>query len=595
MKNMKVSKKLFLSFSIVAALMLVVGIVGIIGMTQINQATTEMYSSYSEPLPKLGKATEMLVTIRAYLRDIIINTATNEPAKVEEKRSKITDFMQTMEENMEAYRESIVDPEAFRLFEEAQDLYETDIKEAVNRIYDLARTDIGIEEHYAVLSEYAAAADKIVENFDRCTQIKVERSAAANISSNTLSSTLLTLIVVLLVLALVFAVFMAVYISGLISKPLSFITAIFAKAGHAGDISISQADAGLMEKYSGNRDETGQLIGSASDFIKRVVDVSKALELVSDGDLRTDITPLSEKDTLGRSVHKMTENLNSMFGEINSSTVQVSNGSKQIADGAQSLAQGSTQQASAVEQLSDSVSNIATQTQQNAGIAREAADLSGKIREIAEKGSQQMDNMMEAVREINDASGEIGKVIKVIDDIAFQTNILALNAAVEAALAGAHGKGFAVVAEEVRSLAAKSAEAAKDTGGLIENSIAKANLGMQIATETAASLDEIVTGIVRSSEIVEKIAQSSDEQAEAITQIHTGIGQVAQVVQLNSATAEESAAASEEMSSQSNMLETLTSRFKLRIGGERYFEASREQTETSGLPIAVGDAGFGKY
>jgi methyl-accepting chemotaxis protein len=203
-----------------------------------------------------------------------------------------------------------------------------------------------------------------------------------------------------------------------------------------------------------------------------------------------------------------------------------------------------------------------------------------------------MHAMMEAVQAINDASQSIGKVIKVIDDIAFQTNILALNAAVEAARAGAAGRGFAVVAEEVRNLAAKSAEAAQDTGTLIANSIEKAALGVKIAGETNESLVEIVGGIVESSRIAGEIAESADRQYAAIGEINTGIDQVSNVVQQNSATAEESAAASEELSSQSAVLNGLIGQFKLRNSSAAYLPsgAARAQQRRDDTPRIVLDA-----
>jgi methyl-accepting chemotaxis protein len=235
-----------------------------------------------------------------------------------------------------------------------------------------------------------------------------------------------------------------------------------------------------------------------------------------------------------------------------------------VANGAQSLAQGATEQAASIQELSDSVMMIAERTKVSAEMAGETAKLAASVQEKAEKGSVQMDGLMKAVKEINDASQSINKIIKTIDDIAFQTNILALNAAVEAARAGQHGKGFAVVAEEVRNLAAKSAEAAKETGDMIQNTIDKAELGSQIAGETATSLVEIVSGIRESSELMIEIAKSSEEQSSSIAQVNIGIDQVAQVVQQNSATAEESAAASEEMSSQSSLLQELASKFKLK-------------------------------
>jgi methyl-accepting chemotaxis protein len=264
------------------------------------------------------------------------------------------------------------------------------------------------------------------------------------------------------------------------------------------------------------------------------------------------------------SINRISQMLNGTVQEIMSTSNQVSQGAKQVADGAQSLAQGSAQQAATVQALSDFVKEIAENTKINADTAGKTAQLADSIRSSAEDGNRHMGDMIIAVNEINDASESISRIIKTIDDIAFQTNILALNAAVEAARAGQHGKGFAVVAEEVRNLAAKSAEAAKDTGAMIQNSIEKAKLGSRIADETASSLSEIVTGISESTQYITEIAKSSEKQSLDITQINTGINQVAQVVQNNSATAEESAAASEEMSSQAVFLQGLVSHFTLK-------------------------------
>ena len=348
-------------------------------------------------------------------------------------------------------------------------------------------------------------------------------------------------------------------------------------------------------------------IGEIQENFQKLVAVNRQqaelIQRIAEGDLTSEANVLSEKDVIGMSLEKMINNMNSLFSEINDSTIQVSTGSKQVADGAQALAQRSTEQAASVDQLSSTIAEIAERTRTNEEMAGRAAKLASTIMISAEKGSQQMGDMTAAVKEINDASRSISKVMKTIDDIAFQTNILALNAAVEAARAGQHGKGFAVVAEEVRNLASKSAEAAKETGSIIENSIEKAELGSRIAGETAASLEEIVSGISESNQLINEIAKSSGEQSEGIMQVNTGIDQVAQVVQHNSATAEESAAASEEMSGQSALLENLVSQFKLKEVGATHraipaaSTKNKRQISTTAQHASTftSDSAFGKY
>jgi len=378
---------------------------------------------------------------------------------------------------------------------------------------------------------------------------------------NTVLFVVIPLAVVILVLA---AILIYIFITNMISKPLTALSTFMKKAGTTGDISLKPEDVALISRLAKNTDEIGQAIGGSAAFVSHVNNIANEMETIANGDLTADIELLSDSDTMGKSMRQMENKLSGMFAEIQTSTYQVSTGSKQIADGAQTLAQGSTEQAASIQQLSSSIAEIAERTKATASTAEKTSKLSTTIKENAEKGSRQMDEMIKAVSEINDASKSISKIIKTIDDIAFQTNILALNAAVEAARAGQHGKGFAVVAEEVRNLASKSAEAAKDTGGMIQNSMEKAELGSQIAGETAESLREIVSGINESSSLVAEIAKSSEEQSLGISQINTGIDQVAQVVQQNSATAEESAAASEEMSGQSDILQQLITQFKLK-------------------------------
>ncbi|MCL1881790.1 MAG: methyl-accepting chemotaxis protein [Oscillospiraceae bacterium] len=560
MKNLKVSVKLIVSFVIVILLALVIGIVGIFGMMQINDGGTTMYREQTVPLVDLAYAREYFQRLRVQLRNAIIASGDLESL------SAITSDVENREEtfiyHMELYYPTLT--EAGRvIYNDMMDSFR-EYQEGMQ--YILAGARAGEDGDYLfeyMIERVAGPADNVADLTGTLMDMRVVQAGENNSDNDDLFQLMLIVIIVVIIVAVIIAITLALYISGLISKPLQVLTKFMKRASTTGDIVVRKDEQEAIAKYRLIKDEVGQCIDATSAFISEINHEMDQLEKVAEGDLTIKVNLLSEDDKIGKSLKRTVDGLREIFGEINESTAQVSDGAKQVSEGAQSLAQGSTEQAASVEELSATITDIEKKTRENADMAGKAADLANEIKGSAEKGSGQMDEMVTAVNDINQASQNISKVIKVIDDIAFQTNILALNAAVEAARAGQHGKGFAVVAEEVRNLAAKSAEAAKDTGGLISNSIEKAELGAKIAQDTAESLTEIVTGINESSQLVGDISASSNEQSEAISQINSSLDQVSNVIQQTSATAEESAAASEEMSSQSETLKGLVERFRL--------------------------------
>ena len=365
---------------------------------------------------------------------------------------------------------------------------------------------------------------------------------------------------------------------------------------------LALGDVGVDASADGRQDEYGMLQDSISTLADGMREQAGVVERMASGDLTVTYKPRSDADSVGKALIYMAQNNNEVFSGIVESAVQVSSAASQIASGSQILAHGSVEQSSSIETIKFDINNIAERSNKNSELARDAASLAGEATKLMHISTESMEQLVSAMTDISQSSANISKVIKVIEDIAFQTNILALNAAVEAARAGQYGKGFAVVAEEVRTLAAKSASAASETTAIIEGTISKVDVGTKIVHSSSSALTSLADNSRKVSDIVSQIVEASAEQSIAVDSVENSLEQVFSVVQSNSATAEQAAAASQEMSGQAAMLQELVSQFKLRNDGKRMKVSAaipaighRDVSDQLRGDIFSGEDEFGKY
>lgn len=555
MKNMKISQKFITTFGVILALF---AILTVFAISSLQSVLGNFTMFYTRPYQNVSQVAEMRRAIQSAAKSV---------------------GYATMSESIEETQKHINNSQA-----------ELDaLKGGVDFLYSNFTGDKQlIDDFLATMNASIAAKEKVFQNavtnnndvaikafFDdyqpylltaNAQLLKIEETAKSTASglydtASKSAQTALLIVICLVIVTFGLTMVMAVYITRSLKKPISEIE----KASQ--ELAGGNLNADIT--YT-SKDELGSLSESTRTLIRNIKamigdmtyglgEVAKGnFNIASSADYPGDFAPLRE------SIGTITTSLSDTLGQIGQAADQVSSGSDQVSSGAQALSQGATEQASSVQELSATIAEISQQISQTAENAVQASDRVNGVGSEVGESNRRMQDMLAAMSEISSSSSEIGKIIKTIEDIAFQTNILALNAAVEAARAGAAGKGFAVVADEVRNLASKSAEASKNTAALIEGSLRAVENGTKIADETAQSLVQVVSGVRDVTDTIDKISHAASEQAQAVTQVNAGVDQISSVVQTNSATAEESAAASEELSSQASMLKNLLGNFELK-------------------------------
>jgi len=604
MKNLKVSMKLLVGFGVVVLVTLIIGVVSVTQLLDIDAQYSKGIVNHALPLNSAINVVGDLQAMRSEMRNCVLFTGHKD--KIDASRKNIDHLTKEFEDSSKSFGKYIVKPEVKKLFDEAMKEYTDVFKPGLYKIVDDATNG----KPQADLIDYMTnvtkpSSETISDNMVTATDVKAAQLVESSDDCSNLSKSIAVIMIILIVAGVAISVFFGVYISAVISKPLGVTVNMINEMskGHlsarlrldrkdeigvmahtmdmfADDLQenvvgnmkkISEGDLSVKIDAKDTADEISAAIKNTIEALHALIidDGGKVLTAAANKDMSLRLTREYKGDyaKMKDNINMVVENLDTALSQVSEAVSQVTSASGQISQGAQSLAEGANTQASSLEEVSSSLEEMSSMTKQNADNSNQAKILATEAKSAANEGDSSMKKMAEAIREIKQSSDNTAKIIKSIDDIAFQTNLLALNAAVEAARAGEAGKGFAVVAEEVRNLAMRSADAAKNTANMIEESVKNADGGVKITEEVAKSLSQIVDRTSKVGDLIAEIAAASNEQALGIEQVNTAVASMNQVTQQNAANSQESASASEQLSSQAAELANMVNEFKLSIGG----------------------------